>query len=493
MVWARMANFGLGADLNDGAPVECAEQSTPALEACRQVDKCARIALLTPYRGNNLGDASIQDAAIANIRLRLPDARFSGISLNCDNFVDRHGEDAFPLLADRQFHGTFRARLAPNEIKSFGMTKAVDSGGKRVARIKTALTRAPVLGRCLKAIYKVPKTLVKLPREIRHTVEGFLFIRRHDLLVVSGGGQLNEEYGGAWLHPFGLFKWAMLARLAGVPCVVASVGAVKVESRTSRVFIASALRTASYRSYRDKHSRDIVTRLVSQATGDPVVPDLAFSLPASALPRPAEIRAIAQGRRVVAISPISYGKPQWWCFEDSAVHNRYVQEMARLMSELLKSGYFLVVVWSCLEDDESVIPDLLERLDPDAKQRLHKQLIIPTINTWMDLVATLRDVDLLVASRLHSIILGFVSEIPTVAISFDPKVEWVMEDLGQTDFVLQISDFTSADVIHTIDRLQARSAAISEQIAIYRRQTVSQSAPQYDLMAKLAEAHRRTR
>lgn len=45
-----------------------------------------RIALLTPYNGGNLGDAAIQDAMIANLRSRLPDAQFSGICLNCDNF-----------------------------------------------------------------------------------------------------------------------------------------------------------------------------------------------------------------------------------------------------------------------------------------------------------------------------------------------------------------------------------------------------------------------
>src|ERR1700722_1299827 len=58
-----------------------------------------RIALLTPYTGGNLGDAAIQDAIIANLQLRLPGAQFSGISLNCDNFVEQHAMDAFPLCA----------------------------------------------------------------------------------------------------------------------------------------------------------------------------------------------------------------------------------------------------------------------------------------------------------------------------------------------------------------------------------------------------------
>ena len=78
-----------------------------------------RIALLTPYTGANLGDASIQDAMIANLCLRLPDVEFSGISLNCDNFVERHGTDAFPLLAHLQVRGTYqRSFEQPNENES---------------------------------------------------------------------------------------------------------------------------------------------------------------------------------------------------------------------------------------------------------------------------------------------------------------------------------------------------------------------------------------
>ena len=48
--------------------------------------------------------------------------------------------------------------------------------------------------------------------EVRHSVEGYRFLRTQHLLVVSGGGQLTEEWGGAWQHPFGLFKWAILAQ-----------------------------------------------------------------------------------------------------------------------------------------------------------------------------------------------------------------------------------------------------------------------------------------
>jgi hypothetical protein len=81
-----------------------------------------RIAPLTPYTGANLGDASIQDAMIANIGRRLPGVEFSGITVKCDNFVDRHGIGAFPLFAHLQVHGTFQVSLEdPDKYDSFGL------------------------------------------------------------------------------------------------------------------------------------------------------------------------------------------------------------------------------------------------------------------------------------------------------------------------------------------------------------------------------------
>jgi polysaccharide pyruvyl transferase WcaK-like protein len=203
------------------------------------------------------------------------------------------------------------------------------------------------------------------------------------------------------------------------------------------------------------------------------------------------IRSIAQGRTIVAISPIAYAKPGTYLpYEDRALYDRYLQQMAQVVSRLLERGYFLVIVWSDTPD-ASVIPELLGHLDPESKKRSAGQMHIPTITTWKDLVASLRDVDFLIASRLHSTTLGFVAGTPTVAISFDPKVDWVMEDLGQTDYLLQIRDFTAEDVLDALDRIEPRRNVVMEQIRSYRHQTLPVSALQYDALAELAREGRR--
>ncbi len=444
-----------------------------------------RIALLTPYTGGNLGDAAIQDAMVANLRARMSDVKIAGISLNCENFVERHGAEAFPLCGrDRPFYGMSYGSMEQHRLgeRQTGNETAgrqeVNRGPKWWVR-----ERMPTLWRYLRTVYSSAGGPWK---EIRHWLKGYQFLRTQDLLIVSGGGQLDEEWGGPWGHPYALFKWAVLARIARVPFAVASVGACKITSTFSRLFLSAALSLAQYRSYRDMNSKKAAARLLRRAVLDPVIPDIAFSLPSAEVPPPAGIRSISQGRRVVAISPIAYAKPRIWVCEDSALYERYLQEMARVMSQLLQCEYFLVFVWSGLGEDDRVVHEIMGLLDDESKQRAARQMYIPVIRNWKDLVALLQDADLLIASRLHSTILGFVTQTPTVAISFDPKVDWVMEDLGMTEYLLQIGDFSAKHVIHALDQLMLRRDSVLEKIASYRDATPSIFARQYDALVGLA-------
>jgi polysaccharide pyruvyl transferase WcaK-like protein len=447
--------------------------------AAASCEASPRIALLTPYTGGNLGDGAIQDAMITNLRLRLPKAQFSGISLDSDNYLQRHGTGAFPLCASGiSFYGMSGTAHAP----------APESGKQRSAlqgvtsSLKAAIRRVPGA----RGFVKTVKPSLKILRgEFRHCVGGYHFLRRHDLVVVCGGGQLDEEWGGPWGHPLALFKWAVLSKLAGVPYVVASVGACKTTSRVSRFFVSAALRMARYRSYRDKNSREIAAGLFARAMKDSVVPDLAFSLHPSELTEPAGLRAMAKGRAIVAISPIVYAKPGHWPFADPDLYARYLDQLAELVSQLLRRGSFLVFVWSA-RSDKSVLPEIRLRLDEHSKRLMFQQTYSPELTSWKDLLAVLQDADFLIASRLHSTIFGFLAQVPLVAISFDPKVDWAMQDLRQTESLLQIRNFTVNEVLEALARLELRRNEVVEQFAAFRQRALQITAAQFDALAQIA-------
>ena len=140
-----------------------------------------------------------------------------------------------------------------------------------------------------------------------------------------------------------------------------------------------------------------------------------------------------------------------------------------------------------------MIPDLFARLDKETKHGLDGQVHFPIVRTWRDFVAVLRSTDYLIASRLHGTILGFMTQTPAIAISFNPKVDWVMEDLQQTDYLLQISDFTADQVLNALGRIRNHRDAVVAQIASYRKSILSASARQYDALAKLILAHQQSR
>ena len=445
----------------------------------------SRIALLTPYTGGNLGDAAIQDAVIANLRLHLPSSQFSGITLNNENFVERHGANAFPLCAtNTRFYAMSHRAIAGQAAPQPPQT------GNRLSllgRLKDTLKQVPGL----LAFWKnLRRWALIIPQELLHMIRGYRFLRHQDILIVSGGGQLDEGWGGPWGHPFALCKWCLLARLARVPSAFVSVGAGKIKSPLCRLFLSLALRLASYRSYRDENAKKVAASLFNAVAKDPVVPDLAFSLPDLTWPANAGLRLLSGNRTIVAISPIAYAKPGSWPFSDSALHERYLEQMAKILSQLAKRDCFLVMVWSSLGDDESVIPEILRRLDDVAGEKLSHQVHLPKISTWQDFSSVLREVDFLVASRLHSTILGFVSQRPALAISFNPKVDQLMKFLNQTDYLFQINNFVAEDVISAFDRLKLSKESVSEQLGASRQEILHDLNRQYDAVVQLTMAGR---
>jgi polysaccharide pyruvyl transferase WcaK-like protein len=462
----------------DSCPTDAAVTSGEDKSNPGSGTKAFRIALLTPYSGNNFGDAAILDSMIDHLRARIPGVHFSGISLSCENFIDRHGDLAFPLCGlSRQFHG-MAVRRAPDDTAP---GRIAASEQRRAFRsIKEILKQVPGLAGALKSIRRLAGNIWS---ELLHSVRGYRFLRLHDRLIIAGGGQLDEEWGGPWGHPFALFKWSVLARIAHVPCEFVSVGASKVDSRIARVFLSMALRMSQSRSYRDQHSKEIAAGLFGGAIADSVVPDVAFSANEVDLPSSSAIRSAANGRTIIAVSPICYARPGSWPHEDAKSYQHYLHQMSQVISKLLERNYFVVMVRSALSD-AIVIKEISDDLDEGSQAAPHNRIYVPPINNWRDLLSILRDVDIVIASRLHSAILSFVVNKPTIAVSFDAKVDRIMEDLGQTDYLLQIGDFSAEDVIDTLCRIEAKRSAAAEEIASYARRARFALEPQFDLIAR---------
>jgi len=193
------------------------------------------IALLGPYGFGNLGDAAIQQAVIDAIRVRQPKSTIVGISLNPSDTEKRHGIAAYPITS-----------MPPKKV-------AKDKGRAGVFLERLRWSRPGRLAH--KMFVRLPKEFLLLPRAV-------IFGRKLSMLVISGGGQLDDYWGGPWGHPYALLKWSLAARLHGARVAFMSVGAGPLDARLSKRFA---------RLYLVFLHRNVYTYELCHALGHPVI------------------------------------------------------------------------------------------------------------------------------------------------------------------------------------------------------------------------------
>ena len=378
-----------------------------------------RVGLFGPYVSRNLGDTATQMAVIQNLRRRCPRVQLIGVSPEPEDTLDSLGIPAFPLSG----LGPMAGDLHPYVDKA----SAAQSDA-----------------------WRRPYSPVLVSRIDR-------FVRTLDLLIVSGGGQFDDFWGGAWNHPWSMLLWTALARRHGVPVIYLAVGVDGLKAPLSRRFSVAALRLANWRLFRDPVSLETMQEMGFRNEAL-VCPDLVFALDAGASNPNAPLEAPS---RFVVLSPISR---KTWSRQETAVHERYLDMLLALGGKLADSGYELRIVCSQSAMDTGDALALAGRLREQGVSNL-RVVDSPRV---MDFIQAVSGADLVVASRLHGVILSLLAGCPVVALAHLGKVQAVMREFGLSDYchALQKTDYEAlqasvASALSRRDVLRGRVAAVA--------------------------------
>lgn len=405
-----------------------------------------RFALVSPTGYGNLGDEAIIHSLTYAIRLRVPDAEVVGFTQNPGDTTVRHGIVAYTCS------GISIPGYKITDVPPVRTSAAVPAMSPLIARARGAVARLPWLRRA--------GQLGRLAAsEVRHRRLSAERIRDFDAVIVAGGGQLDDLWGGALGHPYTLARWGALARRAGARFLILSVGTGRLATPLSRLLVRRALALASYRSFRDERSRSLVA-LPSLTRCDPIVPDLAFALP----PGLRGAMTIRGGKPVVALSPMAYADPRVWPIPDAARYRRHIQSFTDLGVRLVEAGH-PVVLFATGGSDGRPVDELLAaaraRLTPERRALLSA----PSLGGVGDLMATLSSVDVVISARLHGIILAHVAGLPALAISHERKVRTLMEDMGHARYCHDIDDLDPRGAWQDLLDLLARRPELAAHIA----------------------------
>lgn len=409
----------------------------------------SRVALLNPSGWGNLGDAAIIDSLIAGVRRRRPGVEILGFTLNPEDTKARHAIPAHTLA------GFSLRYYAVQQDQATGGNPAVDSAVSVPPPFPSISGRLRRLASHLPGLRLLYRLLLSARAEFGHLRRSKALLQGVDTFVVAGGGQLDDHWGGPFGHPYVLQRWARLARRGGARFLVLSVGTGSLVGPLSRFFVRRALSGADYVSFRDEGSRRLAEG-AGDVAGAPIVPDLAF-----AVPHPTSTTGVPRAGRVIGISPMAFLAPHR-SEEDRRTFRRYLELLASLVRLVLEDGH-TVALFATEGMDERTILQLVDVLEPSLAATVRQRLLRPPITGLDSLFRLLDGLEVVVASRLHGVLLSHVAGLPCVAIPHERKVTAHMRDMGQERFCLEFASFDpQAGMGVLTDMLRSREAVARE-------------------------------
>ena len=264
-------------------------------------------------------------------------------------------------------------------------------------------------------------------------------IRGADMVIIGGGG-LFQDYWGVDPNSFlsdnhsGLSFYAtsaILASLYGKPLMLYAVGAGPLLSRHGKLFTKAICDAAQIITVRDDGSRHLLESLAVPACKIQLTADPVFALPWS---KPAHARSTT---RKIGVSLRNWNVD---------VHAGFWQtEVATALDRFLQNEPFDIEFFPFQKLSGEIENDIaVSRRVRNLMQHQDRVHIVEDNLSPADLVARMAECDLIVGMRLHAIIFGMLANVPVIALSYDPKVEQLMQRVELRHLCIDIKSIESA-------------------------------------------------
>jgi polysaccharide pyruvyl transferase WcaK-like protein len=396
-------------------------------------DHLPRIGVFGHYGNRNLGDEAIIAAVINSINRLRPGAKISGFSMNPDDTTNRHKIEAFPIRNIK--------RIVSDTATKYKHSLNEANQDFSDPKIKRMLKTMPPLFYLLKFLYKLPHAVLGFFKELALLRRSAKILKQHDMLLISGSGQLFDDWGGPFAYPYTLLKWTALARWTGTRVAFLSLGASPIKSGVSRLFIRKALNLANYRSFRDLSSQKLICGIGFKRKHY-VFPDLAWSLPFHK-----SGHRLEEINKTIGINPIPYCDPRYWPEHDPARYDAYVKKLAAFAESRLSDGYTIKFFCTKQDTDGLVVQDIKKTLGEENIVYSEINLIDREIHTLDELLDSIADCGIVIASRFHGVLLSCLMHKPVIGLAYEPKTVDILNNLGIVKFAINIDEF-DADILN---------------------------------------------
>lgn len=161
-----------------------------------------------------------------------------------------------------------------------------------------------------------------------------------------------------------------------------------------------------------------------------------------------------QSQKYIACTLIKWLYPKM--NNKESLYNNYLKVLTEYFEYIIKELHLDVIVLKQIEKfendngDEQIFQDIKPYIKSQFKDNIH---FITDEITYMEMKGILRDARFFVGSRMHSNIFALQQGVPVIAISYQPKTEYIMKSLDLSDYSLPIINLCREDLIAITHKL----------------------------------------
>ncbi|MCG1027058.1 polysaccharide pyruvyl transferase family protein [Virgibacillus halodenitrificans] len=270
---------------------------------------------------------------------------------------------------------------------------------------------------------------MKFLATVRHHLP---IIRELDLLIIGGGGILMDLYRNNPIV-YGMYSW--IARRAKTPTVIYGPGVGPLRTFMGKTIIRSIANHAEIITVRDPQSKNLL-HSIGVKKNIQVITDPAFFVEI-----PEKLVEKREGFHI-GVTAVPYFNKSYWPKEDKQKYNDYINGMSQNLDNLLEKRPMASIHFFSTKHPYDTV----------AAKDIQKQMVHANRTTLCNKELTHREIldfvnqqDLIIGTRLHSLILSVVAKKPILGISYHQKVRDFMRLIDCSDQVIDISEVHSQE------------------------------------------------
>lgn len=247
-----------------------------------------------------------------------------------------------------------------------------------------------------------------------------------DLLLIGGGGILQDLYKN---NPFVYGMYGLLVRMTKVPAAIFGPGVGPVKTSIGQWFIKMIANSAKVITVRDPESKQLLQSIGVQKPIH-VIMDPAFYVPFK------EEQKKNDKPLKIGVTAITYFHSSYWPTHDEAKYGAYIKGMADNLDRILEKEPDAEIEFFATKHpyDTNTTKDIRELMKHKERTAVCDRML-----THREIIGLCAEQDLVIGSRLHSLILSIVAKTPVIAVGYHDKVMDVMEAVGCKDYTLTIN------------------------------------------------------